>query len=54
MPDLARLLVSFTDGITLAWLADRDDAAAARAIELAAAAITSFSGAGHEAAAVRA
>jgi DNA-binding transcriptional regulator YbjK len=42
MPDLARLLVSFTDGLTLAWLADRDDAAAARAIELAADAIASF------------
>ncbi|MDP9027970.1 MAG: TetR family transcriptional regulator C-terminal domain-containing protein [Actinomycetota bacterium] len=42
MPDLARLLVSFTDGLTLAWLADRDDAAAARSIELAAAAIASF------------
>lgn len=34
--DLARLLVSFTDGLTLAWLADRDDAAAARSVELAA------------------
>lgn len=42
MPDLARLLVSFTDGLTLAWLADRDDAAAARAIDLAADAIASF------------
>ncbi len=44
MPDLARLLVSFTDGLTLAWLADRDDAAAARSIELAADAIASFAG----------
>ena len=42
MPDLARLLVSFTDGLTLAWLADRDDAAAARSIELAAVAIAGF------------
>jgi DNA-binding transcriptional regulator YbjK len=42
MPDLARLLVSFTDGLTLAWLADRDDAAAERSIELAATAIASF------------
>ena len=44
MPDLARLLVSFTDGLTLAWLADRDDAAAARSIDLAATAIASFAG----------
>ena len=43
MPDLARLLVNFTDGLTLAWLADRDDAAAARSIELAADAIEMFS-----------
>jgi AcrR family transcriptional regulator len=42
VPDLARLLVTFTDGLTLAWLADRDDAAAARAIELAAGAIAAF------------
>lgn len=54
MPDLARLLVSFTDGITLAWLADRDDAAAARAIDLAATAIASFGDAHHAAGAVRA
>jgi len=45
MPDLARLLVSFTDGLTLAWLADRDDAAAERTIELGATAIASFAGA---------
>ncbi|CAN5426805.1 hypothetical protein BH10ACT6_BH10ACT6_09340 [soil metagenome] len=44
MPELARLLVSFTDGLTLAWLADRDDAAAARSIELAATAVASFAG----------
>lgn len=42
MPELARLLVSFTDGLTLAWLADRDDEAAARTIELAADAIAGF------------
>lgn len=42
IPDLARLLVTFTDGLTLAWLADRDDAAAARTIELAADAIALF------------
>lgn len=42
MPELSRLLVSFTDGLTLAWLADRDDDAAARTIELAAEAIAGF------------
>lgn len=40
--DLARLLVSLTDGITLAWLADRDDDAAERALDLAAVAISVF------------
>ena len=40
--DLARLLVTLTDGITLAWLADRDDAAADRAIGLAADALSTF------------
>jgi AcrR family transcriptional regulator len=40
--DLARLLVSLTDGITLAWLADRDDEAAERALDLAAVAIAVF------------
>jgi AcrR family transcriptional regulator len=44
MPDLARLLVSLTDGLTLAWLADRDDAAAERSIDLAASAIASLAG----------
>lgn len=42
VPDLAHLLVSFTDGLTLAWLADRDDAAAERSIQLAATAIASL------------
>lgn len=42
VPELSRLLVSFTDGLTLAWLADRDDDAAARTIDLAAAAIAGF------------
>lgn len=42
VPDLARLLVTLTDGLTLAWLADRDDAAAERAIEHAADAIAAF------------
>jgi len=42
VPDLARLLVTLTDGLTLAWLADRDDAAAARAIDHAADAVAAF------------
>ena len=32
---MARLAVSLTDGLTLAWLTDRDDAAAARLVDLA-------------------
>jgi AcrR family transcriptional regulator len=47
MVDLARLLVSFTDGLTLAWLADRDDAAAARSIELASTAIAALADMSH-------
>ncbi|CAN5589195.1 hypothetical protein BH09ACT4_BH09ACT4_17050 [soil metagenome] len=42
VPDLARLLVTLTDGLTLAWLADRDDAAADRAISNAADAVSVF------------
>jgi len=34
--DVARMVVTITDGLTLAWLADRDDAAADRVIEFAA------------------
>ncbi|MEJ3404633.1 TetR family transcriptional regulator [Rathayibacter sp. YIM 133350] len=37
--DIARLLVALTDGLTLAWLVDRDDAATARLIENAADAV---------------
>lgn len=40
--DLARLLVTLTDGLTLAWLADRDDAAAARTMDFAADTISAF------------
>jgi DNA-binding transcriptional regulator YbjK len=39
--DLARLVIALTDGITLAWLADRDDAAAERLLDLATDAIMS-------------
>ena len=41
--DLARLVVGITDGVTLAWLADRDDAAAERVLDLAADALAAFS-----------
>jgi DNA-binding transcriptional regulator YbjK len=34
--DVARLVVMFTDGLTLAWLADRDEHAASRAMDAAA------------------
>jgi len=40
--DLARLVVGITDGITLAWLADRDDAVAERVLDLAADALAAF------------
>ncbi|MFT4029270.1 MAG: TetR family transcriptional regulator C-terminal domain-containing protein [Protaetiibacter sp.] len=42
VPDLARLVVTITDGVTLAWLADRDDDAAERTIDLAADALSAF------------
>lgn len=38
--DLAGLVVALTDGATLRWLADRDDAAAERLLDLAADTIT--------------
>ncbi len=34
--DIARLVVTFTDGVTLAWLANRDEAAARRVLDFAA------------------
>jgi hypothetical protein len=34
--EVARLVVTITDGVTLAWLADRDEAAARRVIDFAA------------------
>lgn len=42
LADIARLLVTLTDGITLAWLADRDDAAATRSLDLAADALAAL------------
>jgi len=40
--DVARMVVAITDGITLAWLADRDTAAAHRVIEFAATSIAAL------------
>ena len=40
--DVARLVVVFTDGVTLAWLGDRNADAAARTMDLAATAITAL------------
>lgn len=42
LPTAARLLVAFTDGLTLAWLVDRDDAAAEGLIDAAATALSSL------------
>jgi len=42
LDDVARMVVTITDGITLAWLADRDSAAASRVIEFAATSIASL------------
>jgi hypothetical protein len=41
--DIARLLVTITDGVTMAWLADRDTAAARRMLSIAAATIAGLS-----------
>jgi hypothetical protein len=38
------MVVTFTDGITLAWLSDRDAAAARRVIEFAAASLAALTG----------
>jgi DNA-binding transcriptional regulator YbjK len=42
LDQLSRLLVTLTDGITLAWLADRDSAAAAITMDFAADTIAAF------------
>lgn len=42
LAELARLLVTLTDGLTLAWLADRDDGAAARTMDRAADIVAGF------------
>lgn len=40
--EVARLVVTVTDGVTLAWLADRDTAAARRVLDFAAASLASL------------
>ncbi len=42
LPEVARLLVTLTDGLTVAWLATRDDAAAAATIDFAAGALAAL------------
>lgn len=41
--EMARILITFTDGLTLGWLVDRDMAATERVIDFAADALTSLS-----------
>jgi AcrR family transcriptional regulator len=40
--DVARMAVTVTDGVTLAWLADRDDGATARVLDIAADALAAL------------
>lgn len=40
--EIARVVITITDGVTLGWLADRDDAAATRTLDLAADAIAAL------------
>jgi DNA-binding transcriptional regulator YbjK len=42
LDDLARVAVALTDGLTLSWLADRDDAAAARLMDSIADVLAAF------------
>lgn len=42
MDEMAHLFATFTDGLSLTWLGDRDDAAADKTIELAALAVSAF------------
>ena len=46
LADVARLLVALTDGVTIAWLVTRDDAAAERALDFAADALAALSAPG--------
>ncbi|WP_411700121.1 TetR/AcrR family transcriptional regulator [Conyzicola sp.] len=47
LDDVARMVVALTDGITVAWLADRDSAAASRVIEFAATSIAALAQPAH-------
>lgn len=40
--EVARMVITITDGVTLGWLADRDEAAAARTLDLAADALAAL------------
>ena len=40
--DVARMVITITDGVTLGWLADRDEQAAARTLDLAADALAAL------------
>jgi DNA-binding transcriptional regulator YbjK len=42
IPEMARILITFTDGLTLGWLVDRDMAATDRVIDFAADALASL------------
>jgi AcrR family transcriptional regulator len=42
IPEMARILVTFTDGLTMGWLVDRDMAATERVIDFAAEALASL------------
>jgi hypothetical protein len=42
MPEMARILVTLTDGVSLAWLVDRDTDAAERVIDFAARALAAL------------
>lgn len=42
MPEMARIVITFTDGIALSWLADRDTAATEAVIDFAARSLSSL------------
>lgn len=42
LPTVARLLITFTDGLTLTWLVDRDDALAESVVDAAAQAVAAL------------
>ena len=46
IPQMARILITFTDGLTMAWLVDRDMAATESVIDFAADALAALAGEG--------